>query len=149
MLDFLWTLRGSIPLDPTASYGGVLDRVAILLEQQNKPPRRVEANVVTFKTPFSSFRRSWKALQIYNEGRFWTEHGLDGRVLRYQLNCLHLLLACALFAVFFAFIAFKAGPGEEDVTLHGAYLLAAVYAANLLVGWFRATRVIRQAVRGR
>ncbi len=149
MLDFLWTLKGSIPLDPTTAYGGVLDRVATLLEQQNKPPRRAEANVVTFKTPFWWRERSWKALVVYNEGRFWTEHGLDGRVLRYRLSCLHLFVGCIILAAGLTLISLQAAPLDDEVAYGNFGFVAAVYAVNMLVGWLRATRVIREAVRGR
>ncbi|MFT4253187.1 MAG: hypothetical protein QM608_11945 [Caulobacter sp.] len=148
MLDVLWTLRGSIPLNPTASYGGVLDRVATMLEQQKKPVRRADANAVTFNVPLWRRERSWKALTLYNEGRFSTEHGLDGRVLRYRLSCLHLFVGCIVLAAGLTLIALQATPLDHDAAYGNVGFVAAVYALNMLVGWFRATRVIREAVRG-
>jgi hypothetical protein len=146
MLDFLWTLKGSIPLDPTASYGSVLDRVAAMLVDQKKPVTRAEANAVTFNVPFWRRERSWKALVIYNEGRFWTEHGLDGRVLCYRLSCLHLFVGCLVLAGFLTLITLPALPHDAETAYGNLYFVAGVYAVNMLVGWFRASRVIGAAV---
>ncbi len=146
MLDFLWTVRGSIPLNPNVSYAATLDRVVTLLERQRKQPARRGHDLVTFDMPFWERKQGWQALLIFNHGRFWTEHGLDGRVLHYRLNCLHLFAACVMFAVGLAALTLVAGSAQGDVAYNGAWLFALFYAVNYLVAWVRAGRVIRDAV---
>jgi len=146
MLDFLWTARGSIPLNPNVPYAATLDRVVDLLERQRKQPVRRGHDLVTFDMPFWERKQGWTALLIFNHGRFWTEHGLDGRVVRYKLSCLHAFVVCVVLATGFTALAIFAGSTDDDVTYNSACLFTLVYAVNYLVSWFRAQRVIREAV---
>lgn len=146
MLDFLWTVKGSIPLDPNVSYASTLDRVLTLLERQRKQPVRRGHDLVTFDMPLWERKQGWKALLIFHHGRFWTEHGLDGRVLRYKLSCLHAFVISVILATGFTALTFFAGSTDDDVTYNSAYLFTLVYTVNYLISWFRASRVIREAV---
>jgi hypothetical protein len=104
MLDFIWHLRGSLALESIGSIEAVLDRVERLLDKQRKPVTERGADYLAFDDPLWSdlFGPNWLALVIYDRGRFWIEHGLGGRRLRYDLRSLHGMVFC-LFAAFTAF----------------------------------------------
>ena len=148
MLDFLWHLRGSVPLDGIATNEAALDRLELLLEQQRKPTTERDANYLAFDAPLWSdlFGPNWRAMVIYDQGRLWIDQGLGGRILRYDLRSLHGFVFC-LFgaAMFFAF-------GLADGGLVGGLKLAALafgwlYGMNMLLAWTRIPSLISRAVR--
>ena len=98
MFDFVWHLRGSVPLDGLGQNEVVLDRVEGLLERQRKGVSERGADYVVFDDPLWSnpFGPNWLAMVIYDRGRFWIEQGLGGVRLRYDLRSLHGMVFCLL-----------------------------------------------------
>ena len=148
MLDFLWHLRGAVPLDGEASNEVTLDRVQDLLERQRKPVALRDANQITFESPLweDLISSGHYALVIYERGRIWIDQGFSGRTLRYELRSLHTFVFCLLAAaMFFVF-------GSLEDGLIGGLKLAAlafgwVYGMNLLLALVRVPSKIRKVAR--
>jgi len=148
MMDFLWHLRGAVPLDGKVSNEVALDRVQNLLERQRKPVVVRDANQVTLETPLweDMYSSGHYAMVIYDQGRIWIDQGLGGRTLRYELRSLHAFVFCLLGAVmFFVF-------GWLDGGLIGGLKFAAlafgwVYGMNLLLALMRVPSKIRKVAR--
>ena len=149
MLDCLWHLRGSVSLDGVGSNETVLDRVEWLLDRQRKTDRERGQDSIVFEDPLWSdpFGPNWKAMVIYDRGRFWIEQGLDGRKLRYDLRSLHGFLFClfAVTAVFFFALA-TAGPVVGAQLAVGFF--AWLYGMNVLLALAPVPLAIRKTVRG-
>ena len=148
MLDFLWHLRRSIPLEGTVTNEAALERVERLLERQRKPITGRDATHVVFDAPlWRDISRNWQAMTIYDHGRFWIEQGLGGRSLRYDLRSLHGFLYC-LFAALAAFLFLCANGAPLLLGLKVAPLAFAwLYGANLLLAIMRVPRLVRRALR--
>ena len=151
MWDFIWHLRGSIPLEPTASNATVLDRVEDLLRQQQKPITHRSAESVSFNMPlwntgYGSWHNNWLAMVIYDQGHFRIEQETRGRRLRYELRSLHGFLFC-LFAVplFFLFALATGSTVVYGIKL-GAFAFSWLYGMNMLLAWLRIPKAIRAAV---
>jgi hypothetical protein len=81
----------------------------------------------------------------YDRGRFWIEHGFEGRSLRYELRSLHGMLFCvfaALLAFFFGLADGGLAGGLEFAGLAFVWL----YGMNVLVALELVPRSIRQAL---
>ncbi|MCL6740674.1 hypothetical protein LZ518_05950 [Sphingomonas sp. RB56-2] len=148
MMDFLWHLRGAVPLDGRVSNEMALDRVENLLERQMKPVVVRDSNHVIFEAPLweDLLSSGHHAMVIYDQGRIWIDQGLSGRTLKYELRSLHAFVFCLLGAVmFFVF-------GLLDGGLIGGLKLSAlafgwVYGMNLLLALVRVPSKIRTVAR--
>ena len=147
-MNFLWHLRGSVPLDGQVSNEVALERVNLLLEGQRKPVAIRDSSQVTFDAPLweDIYSSGHYALMMYDQGRFWIDQGLGGRTLRYELRSLHVFVFC-LFgaAMFFAF-------GALDGSFAGGLKFAAlafgwIYGMNVLLALVRVPRKIRKVAR--
>jgi hypothetical protein len=149
MLDFIWHLRGSVPLDGVGSDDTVLDRVEGLLEGQRKSASERGAVYVAFDDPLWSnrFGPNWVAMVIYDRDRFWIEQGLGGRELRYDLRSLHGMVFC-LFAAFTAFFFGFVGDGVCGGLELAAGAFAWLYGMNILLAVIRVPSAIRRAATG-
>lgn len=148
MLDYLWHLRGSVPLSGAATNQAVLDRLEGLLEQQRKPIVGLDANHLTFDAPLweNIFGPSWQAMVIYDRGRFSIDQGIAGRVLRYDLRSLHAFVFCLFGAtMFFAFGL--AGGGLTDGLKLAALAFGWLYGMNVLTALARVPRLVRKSAR--
>ena len=149
MVDFIWHLRGSVPLDGVGSNDEVvLDHIERLLEKQRKRDRERGQNSVAFEDPLWSdlFGPNWLAMVIYDRGRFWIERGLDGRKLRYDLRSLHGLVFCLFAALMFFFFG-VAGGGLLSGLKWAAVVFAWLYGMNVLLALLRVPWAIRKTVR--
>lgn len=148
MFDFVWHLRGSVPLDGLGQNELVLDRVEGLLERQRKDVSERGADYVAFDDPLWSnpFGPNWLAMVIYDRGRFWIEQGLGGVRLRYDLRSLHGMVFCLFGALMFFFVGL-AGGGLLGGLKFGAGVFAWLYGMNVLLALGRVPRAIRKAVR--
>jgi hypothetical protein len=148
MFDFIWHLRGSVPLESIGSDETVLDCVERLLERQQKAVNERGADFVAFDDPLwrKPFGPSWLAMVIYDRGRFWIEQGVGGRTLRYDLRNLHGMVFCSFGALMFFFFGL-AGGGLLDGLKFAAGLFAWVYGMNILLARGRVPSAIRKAVR--
>lgn len=150
MLDFLWHLRGSIPLDRTATNRETLDRLERLLERQQKPIAQRSVSDVTFDAPlwhiFFWRDDDWRPMGIYDQGRLWIDQDLGGRTLRYDLRSLHTFMFC-LFGT--AIILTVAWPGVALIYRlpFAALGFAWLYGMNILFALTRIPGSIRKAVR--
>jgi hypothetical protein len=147
MLDAFWHLRGSVRLAAASSDEAVLDEIEALLNEQDKTLSDRELGSLAFDDPlWTSFGgRNWQAMVIYDRGRFWLEHGLQGRRLRYELRSLHGMVFC-LFAALVGFIFGVAGEGlSKGVTL-GMIAFAWLYGMNVLLAYMRVSGAIHHAV---
>jgi hypothetical protein len=146
MLDFIWHLRGSVPLDSDDSDVVALDRMEQLLAKEQKGVSERGSDYLVFDEPLwrNLGGPNWLAMMIYDRGRFWIEQDVDGRRLRYDLRSLHGMVFC----LFAAFIAFCIGIADDGFT--GGLELAAgafawLYGANMLLALVRVPYGIRKA----
>src|SRR4051794_39251676 len=111
MFDFIWHLRGSVPLDGVASNEVALNRMESLLERQRKGVSERGADYLAFNEPLwrDPFGGSWLAMVIYDRGRFWIEQGLGGRRLRYDLRSFQAMVFCLFGALMFLFVGSAGG----------------------------------------
>lgn len=147
MLDYVWHLRGSVPLTRVGIDADVLDSVAQLLSKQQKDVSEHGSEYVVFDDPFwrNPFGPNWLAMMIYDRGRFWIEQGVHGRCLRYDLRSLHGMVFCLVLAALFFFIGL-AGDGINRGFEFGATAFAWLYGANILLALARVLYAIRKAV---
>jgi hypothetical protein len=147
MLDFGWHLRGSVPLDGIGSDTVALDRVEQLLATQQKGVSERGSDYLIFDDPLwrNPFGPNWLAMVIYDRGRFWIEHGLRGRRLRYDLRSLHGMVFC-LFAAFTAFFFGLADEGLSGGVKFAAGAFVWLYGMNILLALVRVPSGIRKAV---
>lgn len=147
-MTFLWHLRGSLALDGGPSNEAALRRVKRLLKTQYKPVTEEGADFVAFNLPLwrDPHGRSWKAMVIYNHGRFWIEHGLEGRRLHYDLSSLHGFVFCAFVATI-AFIVGFADGGLPRGLRFAALAFGWLYGMNLLLAIIRVPMTVRRALR--
>jgi hypothetical protein len=147
MFDFMWHLRGSVPLEGAGSNEVALERVERLLEKQRKRDTERGQNSLYFDEPLWSdlFGPNWPAMLIYDRGRFWIEEGLGGRRLRYDLRSLHGMVFCLFGALMFFLFGLAAG-GLEAGLKFAAGVFAWLYGMNLLLALARVPRAIRKAV---
>ncbi|PVM85931.1 hypothetical protein [Caulobacter endophyticus] len=150
MLDLLWTLRGSVPLASTTANQTVIDRVTALLERQEQQPELAAGGRVTFKVPLLTKRRYFRdATAVFDQGWFRVEHGLDGRVLRYELRGLHSLWRFLLFAGITAVGSFRVGGATRDEIPEMFGMSALGYGAIVLLASARTIRLLREVAQGR
>ncbi len=147
MLDFLWHLRGSIPLDGVGSDAVALDRVEQLLARQRKSVSERGSDYLVFDDPLwrNPLGPNWLAMVIYDRGRLWIEQGLHGRTLRYDLRSLHGMVFCLLVAVTAFFFGLFGGGLSEGLTL-AAGAFAWLYGMNIMLALIRVPSGIRKAV---
>jgi hypothetical protein len=147
MFDFIWHLRGSVPLDGLGSNDAVLDRVERLLEKQRKRDTERGPSSLHFEDPLWSdpFGPNWLAMVIYDQGRFWIEGGSGGRRLSYDLRSLHGMVFC-LFAAFTIFFFGLAAGSLAGGLKYAAGVFAWLYGMNVLLALARVPRAIRKAV---
>lgn len=145
MFDFMWHLRGSVPLLGVANEA-VMDRIETLLERQRKGVGERGADYIVFDAPLwgNAFRPNWLAMGIYDRGRFWIEKSFNGRTLRYDLRSLHSMVFC-LFAALMFFCFGLAGGGFVSGLEFAAGAFAWLYGMNFLLALGRATSAIRRA----
>jgi hypothetical protein len=148
MLNFIWHLRGSIPMDGMDSEETILERVERLLKRQRKGISERGTTYVAFDDPYWSnpFRPNWLAMVIYDRGRFSIEQGLGGRALRYDLRSLHGMGFCLFAALMFFFFWLAKGSPLRGLE-HAAFAFAWLYGVNVLLAFGRVPSVIRKAVR--
>ncbi len=146
MLDFVWHLRGSVPLNEMNDYAAVFDRVEQLLEKQRKDAKERGPDYLVFDNPLwlDLGGPNWLAMLIYDRGKFYIEQSTARQRLRYDLRSLHFMVAC----IFFSSIAFFFGLADGGFT--GGLRLAAgafswLYGGNLLLALVRVPYAIRKA----
>ena len=149
MLDFMWHLRGSVPMDGVATNEAALDRLECLLEKQRKRDRKRGADFLSFDDPIWSdpLGPNWLAMVIYDRGRFWIEQGIGGRQMRYDLRSLHGMVFC-LFVASTVFLLVGFGGGGLVRGLKWAVgAFGWLYGMNILLALARVPWAIRSAVR--
>ncbi|MDT9601095.1 hypothetical protein [Sphingosinicella rhizophila] len=144
MLEFVWHLRGSVPLDGVSSDALALDHVEQLLAKQQKSVSERGSDYLAFDDPLwrNPFGPNWLAMVIYDRGRFWIERDLHERRLRYDLRSLHGMVFC-LFAAFTAFFFGLANDGVSGGLKFAAGAFAWLYGMNILLALFRVPSGIR------
>jgi hypothetical protein len=147
MFDFIWHLRGSVPVDGVGSDETTLDRVERLLERQGKDVSERGANYLAFDNPLWSnlFGPNWRAMAVYDAGRFWIEQGPGGRTLRYDVRSLHGMLFCLFAALIFFFFELASGGVVGGLKL-GSFVFAWLYGMNVLLALGRVPSEIHKAV---
>ena len=149
ILDFLWRLRGSVSLKETMSDDEAMERVRWLLTRQRKPLTRQSIDHLIFDDPLwdrSAFSR-WRAMFLYDCGRFWIDHSPRGRRLRYDLRSLHAMLFCLIGPI--AGVVVIGWAWEDPAAAAGAAALgfAWLYGMNLLIALITVPMAIRDAIR--
>lgn len=147
MFNSVWHLRGSVPLDGgDVTDADVLDSVAYLLSKQQKGVTERAASYLVFDDPLwrNFYRENWRAMAIYERGRFWIEQDMNGRFLRYELRSLNTLVFC-LVGVAISFLFGLAGGGLEMGFLFGVAAFAWLYGINVLLALVRVPLAIRKA----
>ena len=146
MIDVLWHLRGAVPLNAGAA-DAALNGIERLLAEQRKPVVERTSNTLSFDAPLWEhlFGPNWRALVIYDQGRFWIDQGLSGVELRYELRSLHVFVFCLAGAAMF--FAFGLADGLIGGLKFAVMAFAWVYGINVLLTLVRVPRLIRKAVR--
>lgn len=148
MIDFIWHLRGSAPVAADLDSGVITERIERLLKHQRKDVTEKSDGSISFYTPLwsSMFGPNWKAMVIYDRGRFWLEGSASDRRLRYDLRSLHGFVYCLCgSAFFFVFAVF--GNGLLLALGVAALAFSWLYGMNMLLAWVRVPLVIRKATR--
>lgn len=154
MLGFLWHMRGSVPVDDNVTDELLLDRVVRLLDGQQKPITGRTADSVEFVSPprwgfFPTNKNlswGWSALRDFDRGLFWIEQAPEGRVLRYDLRRLRMLLLILTGALcFFAWISSRGHP--EFAAAFGIVFVIWLYVPSVLLARMRIPRKLRAAVK--
>jgi len=143
MFDFIWHLRGSLPLEDDGSEVVGLEKLERLLSQQQKIVTAPGSGYLTFddRNPFGA---SWPAMAIYDHGRFWIERDLHGRSLCYDLRSLYCMVICSIFSLIFFFLGL-AGNGLGAGIKLGAWGFFGIYGLNILLALLRVPSTIRKA----
>lgn len=148
MIDFLWHLGGSVPLEAGDQSEVVLNRLEDLLKRQHKPIAERTADGVTFDAPLwcNFFAPNWLAMAIYDQGRFWVDKEAGKSDLRYDLRSLHGPIFC-LFAVGMLFAIVLPNGGLLPSLYLGVAAFGWVYGMNILLALARVPRLIREILR--
>ena len=149
VIDFLWRLRGSRALENSPENDRVMASVERLLSRQGKQISRRTPELVAFNDPLwrLSAGSNWRAMLVYDRGRFWIERGPRGRRLHYDLRSLHGFLFCAAGAgALFTFVLAN-GLGFRNAGGAAALGFGWVYGMNLLIAIPRVWLAIGSAVR--
>ena len=153
MWNFLWHMRGSVPVDDNVADELLLDRVVRLLDGQQKPITGRTADSVEFVSPLrwgivpsnKNLSWGWSAMRDFDRGLFWIEQAPKGRLLRYDLRRLRMLLFILIGALFFfAWISVSGHP--EFAAAFGVFSVIWLYVPNVLLARLRIPRKIRAAV---
>lgn len=146
MIDFLWHLRGSAPLDSTISNDDALLRIGRMLEKQRKPISSAGSGQLSFSSPLWTdwFGPKWLAMVVYDQGRFSIEQKRGRRVVGYDLRSLHGFLFCLFAAGLFFCVALSGGVGHAAGI--AAFAFGWLYGMNLLLAYLRIPRLIRRTL---
>ncbi|WP_219893414.1 hypothetical protein [Aquisediminimonas profunda] len=147
MPKFVWHLRGSIRLDSAHTNDVVLMRLERLLAQQQKTVVEHTYSILAFDNPLwrDLAGGNWRAMVIYDSGRFWIEERLNERRLRYDLRSLHGLVWC----LFLASIACLFGLLVGGIIVGAKFAIGAfvwLYGMNILLAVIRVPLAVRRAV---
>ncbi len=146
MIDAVWHLRGSVPLDPLIGNETALDRIERLLDEQWKPIAERGTDFVAFTDPlWGKFSPNWLAMVAYDQGVFWIAQGPEGRHLRYRLRSLHGFIF-SLFVSVGAFILGCVGAGVATGLVLGGLAFGWLYGMNLLLALIRVPSLIERTV---
>ena len=149
MIDKIWHFRGATKLPSDVSDTIIFERLEKFLAKQRKPITEQTASSIEFSSPLwqDIFAPNWLALVVYDQGKFWIEHGLEGRSLRYDLRSWHGLIFCLLAALTLLIFA---GTVEGIATGSKFALFAFVwlYGGNMILAWARVPFAIRKALNG-
>lgn len=151
VIDFLWHLRGSRSLERAPEDDRVIAAIERLLSRQRKPVTRKTPDSLAFNQPLwtQMIGPNWRAMLIYDRGRFWIERGHRGRRLHYDLSSLHGFIFCvAGSALFFVFTLATAGSLSSAAGI-AALAFGWLYGGNLLIAiprvWLAIDAVVRRA----
>lgn len=95
-IDWIWHIRGSVPLAPGQSSDEAFDRLDPLFRQRDTSRER-SSETLTFR---KSNQAPQDKMSIFDGGELRIEHGAAGPVLRYDLTSL-ILLFCFMAPLLF------------------------------------------------
>jgi hypothetical protein len=142
MYDVLWHMRGSVALREVRA-GDAIFRLSTLLRQQRKAVTTRSPVELAFDNSRAEidFWRNWRALVMFERGRFW----IDGDRVRYDLRSLHGFLFCLLAAgLAGAIVALFSAPLRGLVV--AIVLMGWLYGMNLLIALTWVPALIRRTV---
>jgi hypothetical protein len=150
MFDWLWHLRGSVPLSAMAASETVIERVAVALKKQRKSVSRRGEGFIEFDEPLwrAFFVPNWLTLVIYDRGRIWIDDGPSGRRLRYDVRSLHAFIFCVGAAVLVTTIM-SADRRIRAGAPFGLFAFGWLYGMNILLAFLRAPGFFLRAVQPR
>ncbi len=99
-IDWLWRIRGSVPLEPGQSRDDALDRLEPLFNQTGTRHRRTRDTLTFSKT----HPAAQDPMSVFDLGALRIDQGVAGPVLRYDLTS-RALLACLLAPLLFLGLA--------------------------------------------
>lgn len=100
VVDWIWRIRGSVPLESNAPNSEVLDRLEPLLHEYGTTYERTDDQLAFRKKD----QPAQDKLSVFDSGVLQIERDTTGPVLRYQLNS-RALLFCFFLPFFFLAIA--------------------------------------------
>ena len=150
MWDFIWHLRGVVPVSESVPVETLLDRIEQMLGKQRKPVTQRDHSGLAFNSPLweDLIGPNWLAMVIYDRGNFLVEENANGHRVKYDLRSLHGLVFCMFGAAMF-FVFGAANESFLGGIKYATFALGWLYGMNMLLAWSRIPRLIRRAVDGR
>lgn len=104
-IDWIWNVRGSVPIPPGQSAGETLDRLAPLFEQPGTT-HETTADALTFR---KKDQAAQDKLSVFDSGELRIDRDARGPVLRYRLVSRALLFCFMLPLLFLGFAGLTIG----------------------------------------
>jgi hypothetical protein len=115
-IDWIWHIRGSVPLAPGQSEDQAFDRLASLFHQRGTTHERA-GNTLTFR---KKDQAAQDKMSVFDDGTLRIEHDATGPVLRYHLTSRALLYCFLAPLLFLAFGQLNIAVGKHEAALEAA-----------------------------
>lgn len=145
MLDSIWCLRGSVPLNQASSNKATFDGLEHLLNRQRKTIRTRTADEIAFDDQLwrSFFGPNWLAMIMFDRGRFWIESSPAGKKLQYELRSLHAAIFCSCGSLMFLLFGLANG-GLLSGLKFAIAVFSWVYGMNVVLAYIRVPSAIER-----
>jgi hypothetical protein len=144
VINWLWHMRGSIPLVKKLSDEEFSDRVSNALALQLKSVSEISEQHVAFDDPIwcNPFTPNWYVLVMFDKGVVWIESTNEGSLIRYDLRSLHMVIVAIVVATFVAIATADQGFAISQL-LFGFAAFCFLYGVNLIIALFRVPNWLR------
>jgi len=154
MISSIWHVRGSVQAHNGVPDDLLLERIARLLDGQQKPIIRRTPTGIEFAGPLRwsiaptmrNLSLGWSAMRDVDSGTFWIERATDGPLLHYDIRLLRLF-SLILTAALILFIVFSIRGYPIFAVVFGIFVVIWLYVPSVLLARVRIRRKIRAAVK--